>query len=124
MNGIVTGKQEKQAGSLVWKNALTGSIPTHATALMYFYVPNTSYLEPPYFLKIESFGDRVAYISMRFVMADSNSSAIATYLSPNEADWVQVIKNYSDPGIRLALGVSDNFKMRDNLSSVEIGTFE
>lgn len=124
MNGIVTGKQEKQAGSLVWKTALTGSVPTEATALMYFYVSNTSYLEPPYFLKIESFGDRVAYISMRFVMADNNSSTIATYLSPNEADWVEVIKNYSDPGIRLALGVSDNFKMRNNLSSVEIGTFE
>lgn len=123
MNGIVTGKQEKQAGSLVWKTALVGSVPTEATALMYFYVPNTSYLEPPYFLKIESFNDRVAYISMRFVI-NNDSSVIATYLSPNEADWVQVVKDYSDPGIRLALGVSDNFKMRNNLSSVEIGTFE
>ena len=121
MNGIVTGKQEKQAGSLVWKTALVGSIPTQATALMYFYVPDVSYLSSPYFLKLESTFNRIAYISMNFI---SENTIYDSSLDPPSADYIRFERNDSDPGIRLAVGDSDNFKIRDNLVSVEIGTFE
>lgn len=121
MNGIVTGKTEKSG--LTWKTAITGNIPTQAVTLMYIYV-DTSYLASPYWVKVVDGTTRTAYISMNYVGSAGTASVV--YLNADTAMgyYLSIARDYSNRRLTLAVGPSDNIKIKNYLDSVEIGTFE
>lgn len=119
MNGIVTGKQEKQAGSLVWKTALSWT-PTSLNRDT-FDVPNSTYLHNPYFLKITTTRD-VAYISMQFLTDKYPYTSLFVHYGYNY--YLTIENNFSSYITFEIVGKASSLELKDWMTLAEIGTFE
>ncbi len=119
MNGIVTGKQEKQAGSLVWKTILSWT-PTSLNRDT-FEVSNPAYLRNPYFLKIVATSD-IAYISMNFL--DDNYPYTSLFVHHGNNYYLTIENNYSNYITFEIIGKASSLELKDWMTLAEIGTFE
>lgn len=130
MNGIVTGKQEKQAGSLVFKTSRTISIPTlvgtNINEALTTEEANNSYI------KIIGNNNKIAIISLYGLRGNPNYETeyigLLQFTSRSINNWpVTFITNQNSTYGNFSLSVStvDNFiALSAAIKSIEIGTLE
>lgn len=120
MNGIVTGKQEKQAGSLVWKTALSWA-PTSLNQDT-FDVPNSTYLYSPYFLKLTITDRGVSYIPIDLLGKNYPYTCLFVHTGYNY--YLQMENNFSSYIVFEIVGAASSLELKDWMTLAEIGTFE
>ena len=130
MNGIVTGKQEKQAGSMVFKTSRAISIPTSADTnineALTTEEANNSYI------KVIGNNNKIAIISLYGLQGNPNYETeyqgLLQFTSRSRNDWPVTFITYQNPVYGdFSLGVStvDKFiALSAAIKSIEIGTLE
>ena len=130
MNGIVTGKQEKQAGSLVFKTSRTVSIPTSVGANIFEALTteeaNNSYI------KVIGSNNKIAIISLYGLQGSPNYPPAyigrLQFIALSRNDWPVVFGTYQDSAygnFSLSVNATENsFALSTAIKSIEIGTFE
>ena len=130
MNGIVTGKQEKQAGSMVFKTSRAISIPTSADTnineALTTEEANNSYI------KVIGNNKKMAIISLYGLQGNPNYETeyqgLLQFTSRSRNDWPVTFITYQNPVYGdFSLGVStvDKFiALSAAIKSIEIGTLE
>lgn len=130
MNGIVTGKQEKQAGSMVFKTSRAISIPTSEGAnineALTTEEANNSYI------KVIGNNNKIAIISLYGLQGNPNYETeykgLLQFTSRSRNDWPVAFVTYQDPtygDFSLSVSTVDNFiALSAAIKSIEIGTLE
>lgn len=130
MNGIVTGKQEKQAGSMVFKTSRAISIPTSEGAsideALTTEEANNSYI------KVIGNNNKIAIISLYGLQGNPNYEreyiGLLQFTSRSRNDWPVTFGTYQDPtygDFSLIVSTVDNFiALSAAIKSIEIGTLE
>lgn len=130
MNGIVTGKQEKQAGSMVFKTSRAISIPTSVAAnideALTTEEANNSYI------KVIGNNNKIAIISLYGLQGNQNLETkykgLLQFTSRSRNDWPVTFITYQNPtygDFSLMVSTVDNFiALSAAIKSIEIGTLE
>ena len=130
MNGIVTGKQEKQAGSLVFKTNRTISIPTSVDTDIYEALTteeaNNSYI------KVIGNNNKIAIISLYGLQGNPNYEAeykgLLQFTSRSINDWPVTFRTIQDRvygDFSLSVEAMNTFiALSEAIKSIEIGTLE
>lgn len=130
MNGIVTGKQEKQAGSLVFKTSRAISIPTSVGAsideALTTEEANNSYI------KVIGNNNKIAIISLYGLQGNPNYETeykgLLQFTSRSRNDWPVTFRTDQNPtygDFSLSVSTVDNFiALSTAIKSIEIGTLE
>lgn len=130
MNGIVTGKQEKQAGSMVFKTSRAISIPTsehdNINEALTAEEANNSYL------KVIGNNNKIAIISLYGLQGNPNYETkykgLLQFTSRSRNDWPVTFITYQHPtngNFSLNVSTEDPFiALSAAIKSIEIGTLE
>lgn len=130
MNGIVTGKQEKQAGSLVFKTNRTISIPTSVGTDIYEALTteeaNNSYI------KVIGNNNKIAIISLYGLQGNPNYETgyigLLQFTSRSINNWPVTFKTIQDRvygNFSLSVNTVESFiALSEAIKSIEIGTLE
>lgn len=130
MNGIVTGKQEKQAGSMVFKTSRAISIPTSVDAnineALTTEEANNSYI------KVIGNNNKIAIISLYGLQGNPNYETkykgLLQFTSRSRNDWPVTFITYQRPvygDFSLSVSTVDSFiALSAAIKSIEIGTLE
>ena len=130
MNGIVTGKQEKQAGSLVFKTNRTISIPTSADTdideALTTEEANNSYI------KVIGNNNKIAIISLYGLQGNPNYETeyigLLQFTSRSINNWPVTFRTIQDRiygDFSLSVSTVDTFiALSEAIKSIEIGTLE
>lgn len=130
MNGIVTGKQEKQAGSMVFKTSRVISIPTSVDAnineALTTEEANNSYI------KVIGNNNKIAIISLYGLQGNPNYETeyqgLLQFTSRSRNDWPVTFITYQNPtygNFSLRVSTVDIFiALSAAIKSIEIGTLE
>lgn len=130
MNGIVTGKQEKQAGSLVFKTSRTISIPT-SVGTGIFEALTTEEANNSY-IKVIGNNNKIAIISLYGLQGNSNYETkykgLLQFTSRSINNWPVTFMTYQNPtygDFSLDVSTVDSFiALSAAIKSIEIGTLE
>lgn len=130
MNAIVAGKQEKIAGSMVFKTSRAISIPTSMGASINEALTteeaNNSYI------KVIGNNNKIAIISLYGLQGNPNYETeyigLLQFTSRSRNDWPVTFKTYQNPtygDFSLSVSTVDSFiALSAAIKSIEIGTFE
>ena len=130
MNGIVTGKQEKQAGSMVFKTSRAISIPTSVDTGIFEALTteeaNNSYI------KVIGNNNKIAIISLYGLQGNPNYKTeyigLLQFTSRSRDNWPVTFTTYQNPtygNFSLDVRTVDNFiALSAAIKSIEIGTLE
>lgn len=130
MNGIVTGKQEKQAGSLVFKTNRTISIPTSVDTdineALTTEEANNSYI------KVIGNNNKIAIISLYGLQGNPNYKTeyigLLQFTSRSINNWPVTFRTIQDRvygDFSLSVSTVDIFiALSEAIKSIEIGTLE
>lgn len=130
MNGIVTGKQEKQAGSMVFKTSRAISIPT-SVGTGIFEALTTEEANNSY-IKVIGNNNKIAIISLYGLQGNPNYETeyigLLQFTSRSRDNWPVTFKTYQNPtygNFSLDVNTVDNFiALSAAIKSIEIGTLE
>lgn len=130
MNAIVAGKQEKIAGSMVFKTSRAISIPTSVGAsideALTTEEANNSYI------KVIGNNNKIAIISLYGLQGNPNYETeyigLLQFTSRSRNDWPVTFRTYQNPtygDFSLSVSTVDSFiALSAAIKSIEIGTFE
>ena len=130
MNGIVTGKQEKQAGSMIFKTSRAISIPTSVNTrideALTTEEANNSYI------KVIGNNNKIAIISLYGLQGNPNYETeyigLLQFTSRSRNDWPVTFITYQNPtygDFSLSVYTVDIFiALSAAIKSIEIGTLE
>lgn len=125
MNGIVTGKQEKQAGSLVWKTIISMSA-THTDSLT-MNVNNSEYLYAPYYLRVIDGQNNISYVNCNNIGTNYSNTydlKFQVYRVNDDSDWteVNIYKDRDDNNYYLYL--TSSYYVSLYIKEIAVGTLE
>ena len=121
MNAIVAGKQEKQAGSLVFKTSKSFILNT-AIDISDFI---TQDLFNVGYIRIISILDSVILIKISCVLDESSSRGGTNIAVPDTTGYYPPLVLYAIPSTKLVGLSNDNsYDLTKNIKSFEIGTLE
>ena len=120
MNGIVTGKIEKTAGSMVFKSVRSATIPTNNYVMGLYYKDITN----PYVKFVNIKGEiNIMSISM---IEFYDSGSYSTDMKSNSGEFYEdfyIYRNNDEDSVYIQLALS-NTTLNLHFSSFEVGTLE
>ncbi len=125
MNGIVTGKQEKQAGSLVWKTSISMSA-TH-TGLLTMSVNDSKYLYAPYYFRLIDGQNNVSYVNCNNIgtnYSDNYNLKFQVYRVNDDSLWAEVNINKDRDNNNYYLSLTDSYYVSLYIKEIAVGTLE
>mgnify|MGYP004602252989 CR=1 FL=1 len=125
MNGIVTGKQEKQAGSLVWKTSISMSA-TH-TGLLTMNVNDSKYLYAPYYFRLIDGQNNVSYVNCNNIgtnYSDNYNLKFQVYRVNDDSLWAEVNINKDRDNNNYYLSLTDSYYVSLYIKEIAVGTLE
>lgn len=125
MNGIVTGKQEKQAGSLVWKTIISMNA-THTGSLT-MSVNDSKYLYAPYYFRLIDGQNNISYVNCNNIGTNYSNTynlKFQVYRVNDDSDWaeVNIYKDRDDKNYYLYL--TGSYYVSRYIKEIAVGTFE
>ena len=125
MNGIVTGKQEKQVGSLVWKTIFTISA-THTSSLT-MAVNNSEYLYAPYYFRLIDGQNNISYVNCNNIGTNySNTYGLKfqVYRVDDSSNWVEVNIYKDRDNNNYYLYLTGSYYVSNYIKEIAVGTLE
>ena len=119
MNGIVTGKIEKTAGSMAFKTVRSAVIANYSTIMGLYYKDITN----PY-VKFVNIKNEVNIISIPMLEFD-NSGSYSTDMKSNSGEFYEdfvIYRNNDEDSVYIRLAQSG--VLSSHFSSFEVGTLE
>ena len=120
MNGIVTGKIEKTAGSIVFKSVRSATIPTNNYTMGLYYKDITN----PY-VKFVNIKGEINIMSIPMIEFYSSGS-YSTDMKSNSGEFYEdfhIYRNNDKDSVYIQLALS-NTTLNLHFSSFEVGTLE
>lgn len=125
MNGIVTGKQEKQAGSLVWKTIISMSA-THTGSLT-MNVNNSEYLYAPYYLRVIDGQNNISYVNCNNIGTNYSNTydlKFQVYRVNDDSDWTEVNIHKDRDDKNYYLYLTGSYYVSLYIKEIAVGTLE
>lgn len=125
MNGIVTGKQEKQAGSMVWKTIISMSA-THTDSLT-MSVNDSKYLYAPYYFRLIDGQNNISYVNCSNIgtnYSNTYSLKFQVYRVNDDSLWAEVNIDKSPDDNKYYLFLTDSYYVSLYIKEIAVGTFE
>ncbi|HAU86526.1 MAG TPA: hypothetical protein DCW90_13835 [Lachnospiraceae bacterium] len=125
MNAIISGKMEKQAGSMVWKTVQSTQIQDGS--IVNVRVNNSNYLNNPYYLKIVDYQDHVLFVNttcVRFLNTQQDTLQFAIYRSNGKNLALNVYKSLSEERFSYEGYGDGSYYLTNFLKEFSIGVFE
>lgn len=125
MNGIVTGKQEKQAGSLVWKSIFT-AIGTY-TADLKMSVNENKYLYAPYYLRVIDGQNNISYIDTNNIgtnYSDTYNLKFQVFHISDNTRWAEVAIYKNRDIYNFYLHLTGSYYVSNYIKEMSLGTLE
>lgn len=125
MNGIVTGKQEKQAGSMVWKTIISMSA-THTGSLT-MSVNDSKYLYAPYYFRLIDGQNNISYVNCNNIgtnYSDTYNLKFQVYRVNDDSNWteVNIFKDRDNNDYYLSL--TGSYYVSLYIKEIAVGTLE
>lgn len=121
MNGIVTGKIEKTAGSMVFKTVRSATIPTNNTIMGLYFADITN----PY-VRFTNIKNQVNIMSIQMIDY-LNSGSYSTDMQTNSGgfyDDFYIYRNNDNDSVYIILAQSQAGTLNRHFSLFEVGTLE
>ncbi len=125
MNGIVTGKQEKQAGSLVWKTII--SMSATYTDSLEMSVNDSKYLYAPYYFRLIDGQNNISYVNCNNIgtnYSDTYNLKFQVYRVNNDSLWAEVSINKNRDNNSYYVYLTGSYYVSLYIKEIAVGTLE